>query len=133
MGVPETVVERVPAANLHVRRDRFASVWSAAAAAVDGGAGGYAAGVLAACRWLAAQSLREPSGRIDLPVAPASGKDVKAEPESIEEEFFAAVRAAARPGVGAERARGVLATLTWAWHGSGRPPLDVPDSPKQTG
>ena len=37
-------------------------------------------------------------------------------------EYLAAATAAAFER---ERARGVMATLEWTWHGSGRPPLDM--------
>jgi hypothetical protein len=43
-------------------------------------------------------------------------------PETIESELLAAW---ARRGGRPELARGVAATLEWAWQGKGRPPLDV--------
>jgi phage terminase large subunit-like protein len=43
-------------------------------------------------------------------------------PETIEAEYMAALTARAFER---ERARGVAATLAWAWYGSHQPPLGV--------
>lgn len=129
MDVSAEQVARVPAANLRVSRAGFGSVWSFAEAhsGAGGAETGYLAGVLATCRWLAGQQIRHPDGSREMPAAPASGDLVMAMPERIEDEFFSAVRAAARKRGDTERARGVLATLEWAWHGSRRSPVELPD------
>jgi hypothetical protein len=55
-----------------------------------------------------------------------SWQEFRAMPETIEDEYFEAVRDR-RDSVESHAAiaRGALATLEWAWHSSGRSPLDV--------
>jgi hypothetical protein len=58
-----------------------------------------------------------------MPAAPVTSRKHAAMPETIEAEYLAAVSPRApEPDV----AQGVAATLEWTWHGSRRPPLDIP-------
>jgi hypothetical protein len=122
MEVTPELIAKIPAENLHVDREQFARVW-ARAEAVSARLSDlteetfYVASVARTCRWLA---------RCDL--APVADEPVSAMPETVEDEYGAAVRKSVRMKdvpLSAAKARGVLATLDWAWYGRGRPPLDV--------
>jgi hypothetical protein len=65
-------------------------------------------------------------GRAEMPAAPLTGRRHAAIPETAEAELVSAAATAARHGVRADLARGVVATLTWAWRGTGSAPLNVP-------
>jgi hypothetical protein len=130
MDVTPERVARIPAQNLHVSREEFAGVWAKAEAVVCRSASGnhYLVGVALTCEWLAVEAVPSrftPSGR-EMPRSPVRGLWISAHPEAIEEEYMAAVRARRSrvPSVAGE-ARGALETLEWAWHSSGRSPLDV--------
>jgi hypothetical protein len=133
MGVTAEQIAKVPAANIRVSREAFGRLWAYAdevatrPGVVDDH---YAVGVLWTCEWLSRQPVwSSVLKRMRLQEAPVTERHHAAMPETIEAEYFAAVRRA-RPGETgqwAELARGVLATLEWAWHGSGKPPLEVPD------
>jgi hypothetical protein len=127
---PERVA-KIPAGNLHVSREEFADVWARAEAEVErhrGALGQYLVGVVWTCEWLAGGRVPtrfSPSGW-EMPRSPVRRLDVTAHPEAIEAEYAAAVRDrhSAVPRQAA-KARGALATLEWAWHSSGRSPLDM--------
>jgi hypothetical protein len=125
MDVSAHAVSKVPQANLVVPRSAFGALWALAErlGGQPGAANEYLVGVVLTCRWLAAQPVwSDVSGRSEMPRAPVTGRPDAAMPETVETEYLAAAswRAPQR-----ERARGVVATLDWAWHGSGQPPLDA--------
>ena len=66
--------------------------------------------------------------KMEIPASPVTHRHYAAMPETIEDEFLVAARACGPGETGrwVELARGALATLEWAWHGSGRPSLEVP-------
>jgi hypothetical protein len=117
----------VPGENLRVSRAAFGAVWSLAERL--GGRPGpdddYLVGVVLTCRWLANQPVwSQVVGRAEMPRAPVTWRHHAAMPETIDEEYLAAVSPRAPEP---EIARGVAVTLEWSWHGSRRPPLDVPN------
>jgi hypothetical protein len=126
MDVSAETVANVPGENLRVSRAEFGALWALAeqlGSRPASGDGEYLVGVIWACRWLASQPVWSSIvHRWEIPRAPLTTRPHAAMPETIDAEYLAAVTA--RPF---ERnlARGVAATLDWAWHGSGRPPLDV--------
>jgi hypothetical protein len=121
-------VARVPGENLRVSRAEFGAVWALAqrVGSEPGPDNPYLIGVLWTCRWLARQpAFSRVIGRWEMPAAPLTRRRHSAMPETIEVEYLAAARA---PAFERERARGVMATLEWAWYGSGRPPLDISEA-----
>ena len=131
MGVTAEQVARVPAANIHVPREAFGRLWAYAhdLATRPGPDNDYLVGVLWTCEWLARQPIWSPVLRkLEVPASPVTRRHYAAMPETIQDEFAAAARACGpgRSGMLAELARGALAALEWAWHGSGRPPLELP-------
>jgi hypothetical protein len=125
MEVSVEAVARVPGENLRVTRADFGVLWAVAERLGERPANGdkYLVGVVFTCRWLARQPVWSTIiDRWEMPVAPLTRRWHSAMPEAIDEEYLAAATA---PAFERERARGVMATLEWAWHGSGRPPLDV--------
>jgi hypothetical protein len=130
MEVTAERVARIPAANLHVSREAFADVWARVETVVSapGPDNPYLVGVALTCEWLAGARVpsRFTSSGWEMPPSPVRGLVVAAHPEAIEEEYVAAVRARRSrvPSVAGE-ARGAVATLEWAWHGSGGSPLDM--------
>ena len=125
MGVSAEAVAKVPGENLRVSRADFGALWELAEHLGEQPYRGdqYLIGVLWSCQWLARQPvwvsfLR----RWEMPAAPLTRRRHAAMPETIDEEYLAAATAAPFER---ERARGVVATLEWTWHGSGRPPLDI--------
>lgn len=130
MGVTAEQIAKVPAANLHVSRAAFGQVWARALElgkrpAMDY----YVIGVIRTCNWLADQPRwSKILKKLKIPASPVTERHYAAMPETIQDEYFAAARAARlggtdrRSGVGC----GALATLEWAWHGSARPPLEIP-------
>ena len=123
--VSAEAVARVPGENLRVSRADFGALWSTAERLGMRPATGdkYLVGVITTCRWLAGQPVwSSVIGRWEMPVAPLTRRRHSAMPETIEAEYLAAATATAFER---ERARGVMATLEWTWHGSGRPPLDM--------
>jgi hypothetical protein len=135
MDVSAAVVAKVPGGNLRVSRADFGALW---AAAEDwGGRPGpdndYLIGVLRTCRWLGAQPVwSSVVGRAEMPTAPYTGRRHSAMPETIDAEYLAAaagqVSRPNRPVSRPELARGVVAALDWTWHGSRRPPFEIPRS-----
>jgi hypothetical protein len=129
MDVTPEHVARVPARNLHVSREKFGAVWARAEREVKrrrGPDGQYLVGVVWTCRWLADQAVPKSDGGWEAPRSPVSWQELRAMPETIEDEYFEAVRDRRDPVEShAAIARGALATLEWAWHSSGRSPLDV--------
>lgn len=116
---------RVPRANLRVRRADFGAVWARAEqlGRLPSAGDDFLAGVILTCRWLAAQPVRSTiAGRAEIPAAPLTGRRDGVTPETVEVELLAAY---SRYAVNRELAKGVAATLEWAWRGSGRLPLDA--------
>ena len=125
MEVTAEQIARVPAENLRVSRAHFAALWAVAEELGSRPARGdqYLLGVIYTCRWLATQSVWSTvSRRWEVPTAPLTGRGHRAMPETIEAEYLAAATA---PEFQRDRARGVMATLDWCWHGSRRPPLEI--------
>jgi hypothetical protein len=125
MEVSVEAVAKVPGENLRVSRADFGALWTLAQrlGSEPGPDNPYLIGVLWTCRWLARQpAFSRVIGRWEMPAAPLTRRRHSAMPETIETEYLAAARA---PTFERERALGVMATLEWAWHGSGRPPLDM--------
>lgn len=125
MDVTAELVAKVPDQNLRVARAEFGLLWTRAEWLGSQPARGdqYLLGVLRTCRWLAGQPVwSRMVGGWEVPATPVTRRQHAATPETIEAEYVAAltVRAAER-----DRARGVAATLGWAWYGSGQPPLDM--------
>jgi hypothetical protein len=124
--VSAELVAKVPGENLRVSRAEFGAVWSAVErwASQPGPSDAFMIGIMRTCRWLANQPVwSRIAGRAEMPTAPVTGRQHAAMPETIEAEYLAAVAPRApEPDV----ARGVAATLEWTWHGSRRPPLNIP-------
>lgn len=124
--VTAELVARVPAKHLRVPRAEFGAVWSLAErlAGGPGRAHGYVIGVARTCRWFADQPVPSsaPGGRWEQPRTPFTHRLEPVMPETVEDEYLAAATA---PRAKREWARGVIATLDWAWRRGERPPLDV--------
>ena len=128
MEVSAEAVAKVPGENLRVARVDFGALWALAEHLGKQSARGdqYLIGVLWSCQWLARQPVWvSVIGRWEMPAAPLTRRRHSAMPETIEAEYLAAAMA---PAFERERARGVMATLEWAWYGSGRPPLESPEA-----
>jgi|tagenome__1003787_1003787.scaffolds.fasta_scaffold19506812_1 hypothetical protein len=136
--------ERIPPENVRVPVREFARLWLAAerrgdALSAAGRGDWHLAGVQVACRWLACAfvTFNLPSGPSRQRAhAPITGSTQAAYEELIARETQAAERAVAsgglpgRPGF----AEGAMATLAWAWHRSGVPPIEVePPQVRKTG
>lgn len=130
MRVTAEQIANVPAENIRVSRESFGRIWSYADdLGVRRDTDPYAIGVLFTCEWIATQAVwSRVSKRWELPVSPVTERHYKAMPETIEDEYLAAVRASVpgKTGRRAELARGAAAMLELAWAGSRRPPLDLP-------
>ena len=124
--VSAEAVAQVPGENLRVPRTEFGAVWALAEhlGGQPGDGGDYLLGVILTCEWLADQPVPSvlPDRVAEMPRSPITRRLQRPMPETIESELLAAY---ARPGGRPELARGVAATLEWAWRGMGRPPLDV--------
>jgi hypothetical protein len=124
--VSAKTLSKVPGENLRVSRAEFGAVWSAVEhwASQPGPTDYFLVGVLRTCRWLANQPMwSRIAGRAEMPAAPVTRRQHAAMPETIEAEYLAAVSPRVpEPDV----ARGVAVTLEWTWHGSRRPPMEVP-------
>lgn len=121
----------VPTENLRIPAALFGALWSAAErGAENADAGDYVAGVILTCRWLAAVPDGAPEAeRAAIPRAPLHGRPGAATPETIGREYALAVAYLGAPSSRAadrEFARGVAATLDWAWNGLPEPPLEFP-------
>jgi hypothetical protein len=124
--VSAETLAKVPGENLRVSRAEFGAVWSAAESmgVRPGPDDDYLVGIVLTCRWLANQPVwSRIAGHAEMPRAPVTWRHHAAMPETIEAEYLAAVSPRAPEP---ELARGVAVTLEWTWHGSRRPPLDVP-------
>jgi hypothetical protein len=131
------MIEEIPRGNVRVPRSEFAAVWSTAERTCDeqerrGAGDWYTTGVCLTCRWLgcATTVFNYPHGPKAEPAsAPITHTKKRAHEELIEAETLAAELAAIRYPHGMEARPGwleaVVATLNWAWRGSGVPPLDV--------
>jgi hypothetical protein len=125
VDVSAEAVVKVPGENLRVSRADFGALWGRAEELGRRPASGdeYLIGVLWTCRWLAGQPVWDRIvGRWEVPRSPLTRRRYSAMPETIDAEYLAAATAASFER---DLARGVMATLEWTWHGSGRPPLDV--------
>jgi hypothetical protein len=125
VDVSAEAVAMVPRENLRVSLAAFAALWALAEdlGRRPGDGGGFLLGVIRTCRWLADQPFwSQVDGHAVMPTSPYTRRRRGAMPETIEEEYLAAI---SPRGLEPELARGVAATLWWAWYGSGRPPLDV--------
>jgi hypothetical protein len=124
--VSAEALAKVPGENLRVTRAEFGAVWSAVEhwASQPGATDYFLIGVLRTCRWLANQPVwSRVAGRAEMPKAPVTRRQHAAMPETIEAEYLAAVSPRVpEPDV----AHGVAVTLEWTWHGSRRPPVDLP-------
>jgi hypothetical protein len=130
-------IEGIPRGNLRVPRSEFAAVWAEAERLSEentrtGLGDWYVTGVVGACRWIAGVTVvfNYPHGaRAQPAAAPISHRRARAHEELIEYETLAAERMAIRhPGGIADQPgwlEAVVATLNWAWRGSGMPPLDI--------
>lgn len=126
MEVSAETLAKVPGENLRVPRAEFGAVWSLAEhlGRQPGDGGAYLLGVIRTCRWLADQPFwSQIDRRAVMPTSPYTRRQRGAMPETIDEEYLASVRPR---GLEPELARGVAATFEWTWHGSRRPPLDIP-------
>lgn len=136
-GVEPTaqMIDEIPRGNVRVPRAEFAAVWSLAEArsaenSRNGTGDRYVVGVVVTCRWMAgALETSSLTGQVQPARAPLSLRTARAHEELLEAETLAAEgRLARRPG-GHDQAPGLLeavvATLRWAWRGSGPPPLEV--------
>lgn len=117
--VSAEAVAKVPGENLRVSRADFGSLWALAEQLGSQPAGGpnddYVVAVVWTCEWLARQPVWSSIiHRWEMPAAPLTRHRHAAMPETIDEEYLAAATA---PAGERDRARGVMATLEWAWHG----------------
>jgi hypothetical protein len=126
VDVSAEAIAEVPGAYLRVSRAEFGEVWALAEhlGGEPGDGGDYLLGVILTCQWLADQPVPSilPNRVAEMPRSPITRRLQRPMPETIESELLAAYgRRGSRP----ELARGVAATLEWAWRDKGRPPLDV--------
>ena len=137
MDVSAEVLAKVPPQNLHVSREEFGAVWAAAEAELSrlqpGPEADYLVGVVRTCRWLAraavpALPLPGQAKRMELATTPLDRRSVYALPETIEEEYYKALRIKeSKPETAwVRRAQATAATLGWCWGGSTRRPIDLP-------
>ena len=129
MDVSSAAVAKVPSLNLRVSRAEFGTLWAFAEhlATQPGPDYDFLVGVVFTCRWLAAQPVwSDLISRAEMPAAPLTGRQHAAMSETVEAELVSAAATAARRGVRADLAHGVVATLTWAWRGTGAAPLNLP-------
>jgi hypothetical protein len=124
--VSAEAIAKLPGEILRVSRAEFGAVWALAEhlGGQPGDGGEYLLGVILTCEWLADQPVPSvlPSRVAEMPRSPLTRRLQRPMPETIESELLAAYgRGDRRP----ELARGVAATLAWAWRGTGRPPLHV--------
>jgi hypothetical protein len=124
--VSAEAVARVSGENLRVPQAEFGDVWALAErlGGQPGDGGEYLLGVILTCEWLADQPVPSvlPGRAGEMPRSPLGRRLQRPMPETIESELLAAY---GRRGERPELARGVAATLEWAWRRKGRPPLDV--------
>lgn len=122
--------DRLVRATVRVPHDEFLGVWRAALAreaAPDGVTDWYPGAVAQTCRWLAAVPMRTALCG-GLPRSPVTQRSCVAREELVEAEWLAAQQDRFSPDLAARSGwrEGVRATLRWAWHREGPPPIDVP-------
>jgi hypothetical protein len=131
-------IERIPRGNLRVPLADFVALWRTAERHQEEQARRHVddwcgAGVVMTCRWLAGATVRPASGSWYVAYAPVTERTVTAIEELIEDEYLAAATLAMRrprPSWLLDRPgwiEAVEATLHWAWHGYGSPPMDIGD------
>jgi hypothetical protein len=129
-------IVNIPPGNLRVRRAEFAGLWVAAERLHDERVrrrmpDWYGAGVVVTCRWLARATVKPETGPGCPAWSPVTKRTDLAHEELIEAEYLEAVRWAMRRPRPAwlENRPGwieaIEATLHWAWHGYGGPPLEI--------
>jgi hypothetical protein len=126
--VSAEAVARVPVRNLRISLAEFGALWATVERLTSrpGPHDDYLIGVLRTCRWLAGQPVRSAGlARAEMPSAPITRRSHIAMPETVEAEVVAAAAATGRCRGRPDLARGVVATLEWAWRGTRAPPLDV--------
>jgi hypothetical protein len=136
MDVTTADIARIPAENIHVPRDQFAAVWTAAERHQEAQAerhvtDWYNAGVVVTCRWLARATVRPEVGRWYVAQSPVTRRSNMAYAELVQAEALAAevldmrrpvpAWLAGRPGWMA----GILATMDWVWWRKAGPPVEV--------
>lgn len=139
MEVTASDLERAPGDNLRVPRTAFAGVWTRAEAQSANAAGWYFYGVAATCRWIAGATVRPEQGPWHPAPAPVTQRTGRATPELIQQECVEAELLAMRQPEPAWLSRrpgwidGVVATLNWAWLGTGDVPIDIDRRASQDG
>jgi len=130
MSITASEADRVPARNLHVSRAEFCALWETAETrnreqSGDGLTDWYSAAVIVACRWLADAMINPSWGRPHPARSPATDRELRAYPESIEAEIVEAeLLAQRRPQLAQQRpgwCEGIVTTLRWAWRAEGAP------------
>jgi hypothetical protein len=136
MRVTRGHLDRIPPRNMRIPVRDFARVWLTAEirddemAAANLAEDGYLRGVCATCEWMAGLivTVREdgrPPASFYRP-SPLTGMQVKAYEELIAAETVEAERVAAGSEPGEpDFVDGVLATLLWAWRGTGPQPIET--------
>jgi hypothetical protein len=131
MEVSALDLARVPAENLRTPRAEFARLWLVAEGRAESDPDWYAFGVAATCRWMAGATVRPDQGPWYPAPAPVTQRTGRATPELIQRECVEAEVLAMRQPEPVWLARrpgwidGTIATLNWAWLGTGRVPLDI--------
>ena len=131
MDVSARDLARVPAEHLRTPRAEFARLWLAAEERAESDPDWYAFGVAATCRWMAGVTVRPDQGPWYPAPAPVTQRTGRSTPELIQQECMEAELLAMRRPEPTWLARrpgwidGVIATLNWAWLGTGSVPLDI--------
>jgi hypothetical protein len=132
VDVTATDIAKIPPGNVRVPVPDFAALWQAAERhQEEHPQDWHGAGVVVTCRWLAGATVRPDIGPGYMAESPVTERTVLAIEELIEAEYVAAVKLAAReprPAWLQKRPgwiEAIEATLHWAWHGHGRPPLEL--------
>lgn len=129
--------EGVPKGNLRVPRAQFATVWADAVRRHDDypGTDWFVAAVVVTCRWLADSTVTPSWDRAHPARSPATGRELRAYPESIEAELVeAGLLAQRRPELAMQRpgwCEGIVATLRWAWRAEVPPPFSEAVAPRE--
>lgn len=125
-------IDRIPSGNIRVSRADFAVLWAEAEHRMAADySDWYTAGVVMTCRWMATATILD-ARRARPARSPVMGESARAFEELIAKELFEAHRLSLRRPVPewlADRPRwldAVIATLEWAWSGTGGPPMAIP-------
>jgi hypothetical protein len=124
-------LDKIEQRNLRVPVVEFAELWVAAERQYDQDKSWASFGVVETCRWLAGATVRPKQGRWHMAATPVTERSVMPIAERIAEECLAADKLLFRRPVPSWVANrpgwlpAVVATLTWAWRGNGKPPIDV--------